>query len=127
MHILGCVLIFNPIYTAVVSRRFYSFQNKYSCFSVATLQCFTVNSNRIFLLETRKRTFVILDAYKFWMVLMIKTAAFKEEIIFDEHRSILSATLCPYGPVAQWIRRLPTEQEIPGSIPGRIGRNRIVN
>jgi hypothetical protein len=24
------------------------------------------------------------------------------------------------GPVAQWIRRLPTEQEIPGSIPGRI-------
>jgi hypothetical protein len=34
---------------------------------------------------------------------MIKTAAFKEEIIFDEHRSILSATLCPYGPVAQFV------------------------
>ena len=25
------------------------------------------------------------------------------------------------GPVAQWIRRLTTDQEIPGSSPGRIG------
>ena len=25
------------------------------------------------------------------------------------------------GPVAQWITRLPTEQEIPGSSPGRLG------
>ena len=29
------------------------------------------------------------------------------------------------GSVAQWIRRLPTEQEIPGSIPGRIGHRKV--
>ena len=30
------------------------------------------------------------------------------------------------GPVAQWITRLPTEQEIPGSSPGRLGAKRFV-
>ena len=38
----------------------------------------------------------------------------------NEDVVIPSAGVAPTGPVAQWIRRLPTEQEIPGSIPGRI-------
>ena len=37
-------------------------------------------------------------------------------LLIESHNTLL----CKHGLMAQWLRRLPTEQEIPGSSPGEI-------
>ena len=45
----------------------------------------------------------------------------KVNAIFDAIYILLLQRVPIYGPVAQWITRLTTDQKIPGSTPGRIG------
>ena len=40
--------------------------------------------------------------------------------MFLERYNLFASSCFVRGPVAQWIRRLTTDQEIPGSSPGRI-------
>ena len=49
-------------------------------------------------------------------IFSVRAAACNDYLIFSKITSRNTS-----GPVAQWIRRLTTDQEIPGSSPGRIG------
>ena len=59
--------------------------------------------------KTRDNSFWISFFVQYWIT--FDTCTYKSLI---SHR-------CVYGPVAQWITRLTTDQKIPGSNPGRLG------
>ena len=105
-------------YTTEDLHKFYKLKYKYLCIYLGgsnpfflALACISSQLTQLHVhCQENKRQFLLnIFLVQYWIT--FDTCTYKSLI---SHR-------CVYGPVAQWITRLTTDQKIPGSNPGRLG------